>query len=100
MDFTEAYSDRCSAVGLAAREGNAKVLQKLIGQGYSLDVPDNRGWMPIHEAAAHNSSKCLRLLINAGEEEWCEIIQLAAQLPSDVRYKLNRFVTFLCKFVS
>ncbi|XP_048794003.1 ankyrin repeat and SOCS box protein 3 [Lagopus muta] len=69
MDFTEAYSDRCSAVGLAAREGNAKVLQKLIGQGYSLDVPDNRGWMPIHEAAAHNSSKCLRLLINAAPSD-------------------------------
>ncbi|NXL84218.1 ASB3 protein, partial [Alectura lathami] len=65
MDFTEAYSDRCSAVGLAAREGNVKVLRKLIRQGYSLDVPDNRGWMPIHEAAAHNASKCLRLLIKA-----------------------------------
>uniref|UniRef100_A0A8C9EHF5 Ankyrin repeat and SOCS box containing 3 n=1 Tax=Pavo cristatus TaxID=9049 RepID=A0A8C9EHF5_PAVCR len=69
MDFTEAYSDRCSAVGLAAREGNAKVLQKLIGRGYSLDVLDNRGWMPIHEAAAHNSSKCLRLLINAAPSD-------------------------------
>ncbi|OXB74299.1 UNVERIFIED_CONTAM: hypothetical protein H355_006828 [Colinus virginianus] len=65
MDFTEAYSDRCSAAGLAAREGDAEVLQKLIAQGHSLDVPDNRGWMPIHEAAAHSSSRCLRLLLNA-----------------------------------
>lgn len=68
MDFTEAYSDRCSAVGLAAREGNVKMLRKLIKQGYSIDVADNRGWVPIHEAAAHNSSECLRLLIHAGKE--------------------------------
>ncbi|XP_032845372.2 ankyrin repeat and SOCS box protein 3 isoform X2 [Tyto alba] len=68
MDFTEAYSDRCSAVGLAAREGNVKMLRKLIKQGYSIDVPDNRGWVPIHEAAAHNSGDCLRLLVRAAVE--------------------------------
>ncbi|NXS94511.1 ASB3 protein, partial [Jacana jacana] len=69
MDFTEAYSDRCSAVGLAAREGNVTTLKKLIKQGYSIDVPDNRGWVPIHEAAAHNSSECLRLLICAASRD-------------------------------
>ncbi|KFP47286.1 Ankyrin repeat and SOCS box protein 3 [Cathartes aura] len=69
MDFTEAYSDRCSAVGLAAREGNVKMLTKLIKQGYSIDVPDNRGWVPIHEAAAHNSSECLRLLVRAAPSD-------------------------------
>ncbi|NWY57319.1 ASB3 protein, partial [Chionis minor] len=69
MDFTEAYSDRCSAVGLAAREGNVKMLRKLIKKGYSIDVPDNRGWVPIHEAAAHNSSECLRLLIRAAPSD-------------------------------
>ncbi|NXK04439.1 ASB3 protein, partial [Herpetotheres cachinnans] len=69
MDFTEAYSDRCSAVGLAAREGDLKVLRKLIKQGYSIDVPDNRGWVPIHEAAAHNSSECLRLLLRAAPSD-------------------------------
>ncbi|XP_009584250.1 PREDICTED: LOW QUALITY PROTEIN: ankyrin repeat and SOCS box protein 3-like [Fulmarus glacialis] len=72
MDFTEAYSDRCSAVGLAAREGNVKMLRKLIKQGYqgySMDVPDNRGWVPIHEAAAHNSSECLRLLVRAAPSD-------------------------------
>ncbi|NXN97510.1 ASB3 protein, partial [Rhinopomastus cyanomelas] len=69
MDFTEAYSDRCSAVGLAAREGNVKMLRKLIKQGYSIDVPDNRGWVPIHEAAAHNSSQCLKLLVRAAPSD-------------------------------
>ncbi|NXI95725.1 ASB3 protein, partial [Psophia crepitans] len=69
MDFTEAYFDRCSAVGLAAREGNVTMLRKLLKQGYSIDVPDNRGWVPIHEAAAHDSSECLRLLVHAAPSE-------------------------------
>lgn len=68
MDFTEAYSDRCSAVGLAARDGDATYLKKLIKQGYSVDVRDNRGWMAIHEAAFHNRSECLKLLLHAGKE--------------------------------
>lgn len=53
-------------VGLAAREGNVKVLRKLLKKGLSVDVADNRGWMPIHEAAYHNSIECLRMLIHAG----------------------------------
>ncbi|XP_078505726.1 ankyrin repeat and SOCS box protein 3 isoform X3 [Lissotriton helveticus] len=65
MDFTEAYSDRCSSVGHATRSGNVKCLQRLIKRGSSVDISDNRGWMPIHEAAFHNSSKCLRLLLQA-----------------------------------
>ncbi|XP_069464463.1 ankyrin repeat and SOCS box protein 3 [Ambystoma mexicanum] len=69
MDFTEAYSDRCSTVGHAARSGNIKCLQRLIKRGCSVDVPDNRGWMPIHEAAFHNSTKCLRLLIQTASSK-------------------------------
>nr|KAF6428939.1 ankyrin repeat and SOCS box containing 3 [Molossus molossus] len=69
MDFTEAYSDTCSTVGLAAREGNVKVLRKLLKKGRSVDVADNRGWMPIHEAAYHNSIECLRMLIHADSSE-------------------------------
>ncbi|KAM5253011.1 ankyrin repeat and SOCS box protein 3 isoform 6-T11 [Hipposideros larvatus] len=68
MDFTEAYSDTCSTVGLAAREGNVKVLRKLLKKGRSIDVADNRGWMPIHEAAYHNSIECLRMLIQTAVE--------------------------------
>ncbi|MBZ3880416.1 Ankyrin repeat and SOCS box protein 3 [Sciurus carolinensis] len=69
MDFTEAYSDTCSTVGLAAREGNVKILRKLLKKGRSIDVADNRGWMPIHEAAYHNSVECLRMLIHADSSE-------------------------------
>ncbi|XP_006159078.1 ankyrin repeat and SOCS box protein 3 isoform X1 [Tupaia chinensis] len=69
MDFTEAYSDTCSAVGFAAREGNVKILRKLLKKGRSVDVSDNRGWMPIHEAAYHNSVECLQMLIHADSSE-------------------------------
>ena len=55
MDFTEAYADTCSTVGLAAREGNVKVLRKLLKKGRSIDVADN------------NSVECLRMLIRAGK---------------------------------
>ncbi|KAM6207571.1 ankyrin repeat and SOCS box protein 3 isoform 2-T2 [Sarcoramphus papa] len=86
MDFTEAYSDRCSAVGLAAREGNVKMLTKLIKQGYSIDVPDNRGWVPIHEAAAHNSSECLRLLVRAAVENGhADIVKFLLQHGANVK---------------
>lgn len=66
MDFTEAYDDTCSTVGLAARKGDVKILRKLLKKGCSIDVADNRGWMPIHEAAYHNSIECLRVLIHKG----------------------------------
>ncbi|XP_072907052.1 ankyrin repeat and SOCS box protein 3 [Hemitrygon akajei] len=66
MDFTEAYSDTCSAAGLAARKGNVELLKALIKKGHSLDIADNRGWYPIHEAASHKTLKCLRLLLQAG----------------------------------
>ncbi|XP_023388639.1 ankyrin repeat and SOCS box protein 3 isoform X2 [Pteropus medius] len=69
MDFTEAYNDTCSMVGLAAREGNVKILRKLLKKGCSIDVADNRGWMPIHEAAYHNSIECLRMLIRTDSSE-------------------------------
>ncbi|XP_030050479.1 ankyrin repeat and SOCS box protein 3 [Microcaecilia unicolor] len=67
MDFTEDYLDTCSAVGLAARKGATKCLQRLLKQGRSIDIRDNRGWMPIHEAAFHDSSECLRLLIQTSD---------------------------------
>ncbi|XP_015982943.1 ankyrin repeat and SOCS box protein 3 isoform X2 [Rousettus aegyptiacus] len=69
MDFTEAYDDTCSTVGLAARKGDVKILRKLLKKGCSIDVADNRGWMPIHEAAYHNSIECLRMLIHKDSSE-------------------------------
>ncbi|XP_064485814.1 ankyrin repeat and SOCS box protein 3-like [Ornithodoros turicata] len=52
MDFTEGWDDTCSTVGLAARSGNLTELRRLISEGRPVDVQDNRGWRPLHEAAA------------------------------------------------
>ncbi|XP_013373012.1 PREDICTED: ankyrin repeat and SOCS box protein 3 isoform X3 [Chinchilla lanigera] len=85
MDFTEAYSDTCSTVGLAAREGNVKILRKLLRKGRSIDVADNRGWMPIHEAAYHNSVECLRILIHAAVENGqIDVLRLLLQHGANV----------------
>uniref|UniRef100_A0AAY4EZQ2 SOCS box domain-containing protein n=1 Tax=Denticeps clupeoides TaxID=299321 RepID=A0AAY4EZQ2_9TELE len=65
MDFAECYQDTCSALALAARQGDARQVQRLLKLGYSGDVKDNRGWNALHEAAASASSECARLLLNA-----------------------------------
>ncbi|XP_036428328.1 ankyrin repeat and SOCS box protein 3 isoform X1 [Colossoma macropomum] len=65
MDFTECYEDTCSAVALAARQGDGRRVQKLLRRGYSVDVKDNRGWNALHEAAASGSAQCVRLLLSA-----------------------------------
>lgn len=56
MNFTEAWSDTCSTVGVAARTGNLTELLHLIENGRPVDVHDNRGWRPLHEAAAAGGS--------------------------------------------
>lgn len=65
MDFTECYEDTCSAVALAAREGKGRQVQRLIQRGFAVDVRDNRGWNPLHEAAAAGSADCVRRLLSA-----------------------------------
>ncbi|UYV64822.1 ASB3 [Cordylochernes scorpioides] len=64
MDFREVWPDTCSTVGQAARLGNLVMMKQLISDGRPLDVADNRGWRPLHEAAASlDSLKCLRELL-------------------------------------
>lgn len=63
MDFTEAYYDTCSTVGVAARTGDLCNLQFLIWHGRAVDVKDNRGWRPIHEAAFNGHPGCLEFLL-------------------------------------
>ncbi|XP_013380839.1 ankyrin repeat and KH domain-containing protein mask [Lingula anatina] len=65
MDFTETYDDTCSSVGFAARTGAIKTLKALLKSGRSVDVKDNRGWRPTHEAAHAGHTQCLELLLNS-----------------------------------
>ncbi|XP_050404908.1 ankyrin repeat and SOCS box protein 3 [Patella vulgata] len=63
MDFTEAYPDSCSTVGSAARAGDLIDLQELVWHGRPVDVKDNRGWTPLHDAAFHGNPGCLEFLL-------------------------------------
>ncbi|XP_066946236.1 LOW QUALITY PROTEIN: ankyrin repeat and SOCS box protein 14-like [Macrobrachium rosenbergii] len=69
MDFTEAYDDTSTSVGMAARVGNAVLLQELLQQGSPTNGHDNRGWRPLHEAADGGHVECVRLLLPCDDAE-------------------------------
>ncbi|XP_054158684.1 ankyrin repeat and SOCS box protein 3-like isoform X1 [Oppia nitens] len=50
MDFKEHYTDSSSSVANAVRIQDLKLLRKLIRDGKCVDVMDNRGWRPLHQA--------------------------------------------------
>ncbi|KAI4897189.1 hypothetical protein NFI96_014894 [Prochilodus magdalenae] len=83
MNFTECYEDTCSAVALAARQGDGRRVQKLLRRGYSVDVKDNRGWNSLHEAAASGSAQCVRLLLSAaaGSEDYVNSLTHNSETP-------------------
>lgn len=62
MDFSEIYPDTCSSVALAARKGDLSLMELLVGQGKSFSTKDNRGWMPLHEAAYWDNADCLHFI--------------------------------------
>uniref|UniRef100_A0A2L2YE43 Uncharacterized protein n=2 Tax=Parasteatoda tepidariorum TaxID=114398 RepID=A0A2L2YE43_PARTP len=64
MEFNEQWFDTCSKVGCAAKVGNIKLLKQLIKENCPVDVADNRGWKPLHEAAAiPPTEECLAELL-------------------------------------
>ncbi|XP_063613458.1 ankyrin-3-like isoform X2 [Penaeus indicus] len=69
MDFTEAYDDTSSSVGLAARLGDTQLLQELLKKGYPANGHDNRGWQPLHEAAYNGHAECVSLLTGSESVE-------------------------------
>uniref|UniRef100_A0A3P9PLW8 Ankyrin repeat and SOCS box containing 3 n=1 Tax=Poecilia reticulata TaxID=8081 RepID=A0A3P9PLW8_POERE len=68
MDFTECYEDTVSSVAAAARSGCRRQLRRLIHRGCSVDSRDNRGWNPLHEAAAEGHQSCVDLLLDHGAD--------------------------------
>jgi hypothetical protein len=66
MQFNELYPFSSSSLGNAAREGNEKAVKILLRSGQRVDIGDNRGWTPLHEAAAANNTACLHLLLKKG----------------------------------
>lgn len=67
MDFTECWTDTCSNVAIAARCGDIELLRLFLQQKKPVDVSDNRGWKPLHEAAALSPSiLCVEELLKHG----------------------------------
>eukprot|EP00058_Branchiostoma_floridae_P024548 XP_002610038.1 hypothetical protein BRAFLDRAFT_99992 [Branchiostoma floridae] len=64
MDFTEVYEDTCSTAAVVVRLGDTNVLRGLIENDRDLEVPDNRGWRPLHEAAHADQQDCLKMLLD------------------------------------
>jgi ankyrin repeat/SOCS box protein 3 len=66
MQFNEANPRAASCLGIAARVGNVEAVKSLLKRGRRIDIGDNRGWTPIHEAAAASNVDCLGLLLKKG----------------------------------
>lgn len=68
MDFTESWNNTCSKIGHAARSGKVNLLNRYIKDKKPVDVADNRGWRPLHEAAAVSPTiECLDKLLKHGK---------------------------------
>ncbi|XP_045596674.2 ankyrin repeat and SOCS box protein 14 [Procambarus clarkii] len=108
MDFTEAYDDTNTSVGLAARLGDARLLKELLQAGRPTNGHDNRGWRPLHEAAAGGHVDCVRLLLLADDVDvdalshdgtsalrlackpqpcYCEVVKLLLSAGADANMK-------------
>jgi ankyrin repeat protein len=66
MQFNEANPRAASCLGIAARVGDEEAVKSLLKRRRRIDIGDNRGWTPLHEAAAASSIGCLSLLLKKG----------------------------------
>lgn len=46
--------------------GNLSMVRRLIEQGHPVNVRDNAGWIPLHEAANHGFAEIVELLLESG----------------------------------
>lgn len=67
MDFDWKNPYSASKISRAIRSGSFDMVKKLVRKGCLLDMPDNRGWTPLHEAAVSNDYVDIaQLLISSG----------------------------------
>lgn len=77
MDFDQPWRGAVSRVSAAVLRGDLAQLRALLEAGASANSPDNRGWQPIHVAAAcHRPRAFLRPLIGRGEFASDQPVQL------------------------
>ncbi|KAH9638989.1 hypothetical protein HF086_000915 [Spodoptera exigua] len=46
--------------------GNKLLVERLIAQGHPVNIRDNAGWLPLHEACIHGHTEVVNILINNG----------------------------------
>jgi uncharacterized protein len=57
-----------SELHYAARDGNSKLAQRLIGRGADVNLADKNGWTPLHFAAQAQSAEVAAFLLDAGAQ--------------------------------
>ncbi len=60
--------DRQELLRQAVNLGNRKMLQHLISKGVDLNVPDDRGWRPLHVAARRGDLEMILILMGSGAD--------------------------------
>ncbi|KAK7498759.1 hypothetical protein BaRGS_00009851, partial [Batillaria attramentaria] len=53
---------------VACIKGNLKKVRSLLSEGHPVNVRDNCGWTPLHEAANHDHKALVELLLDAGAD--------------------------------
>jgi len=53
---------------VAARSGRVKAVKQLLEQGAKVNIKDNDGWQPLHEACNHGHAEVASLLITHGAD--------------------------------
>lgn len=66
MNFAAQNPLSISSLSAAVKENNVKIVRNLLKKGRNVNIVDNRGWTPFHEAAALGNVGCLKILLNAG----------------------------------
>ncbi|XP_022830141.1 tonsoku-like protein [Spodoptera litura] len=51
---------------VASISGNKLLVERLIAQGHPVNIRDNAGWLPLHEACIHGHIEVVNILINNG----------------------------------
>ncbi|XP_075223019.1 uncharacterized protein LOC142325317 [Lycorma delicatula] len=66
MNFAERNPLSVSSLTAAVENDTRDVLQDLIKKGRNVNIIDNRGWTPLHEAALLDHIECIKILLEAG----------------------------------
>ena len=50
----------------ACISGNKLLVERLIAKGHPVNIRDNAGWLPLHEACIHGHTEIVNILVNSG----------------------------------